>query len=481
MTLNGKTILVTGGTGSFGSKLLEAVLERHDPHAIRVFSRDELKQSELRRRLADDERLRYLIGDVRDLPRLTRAMRGVDVVVHAAALKQVPACEYNPFEAVQTNVVGAENVVSAAIENDVPLTIALSSDKAVNPVNLYGATKLCAEKIITQGNAYAGDSPARFASVRYGNVVGSRGSVIPLFKAQAPTGVLTITDERMTRFWITLEQAVDFVLDCLGRMGGGEIFVPEDPEHARRRHRRGARARRGASDHRHPPGREAPRGAAHRGRVAPLARDGRRLRHPARATPRGRCARSRAARPLPAGFRYSSDQNDHWLDVDELREMASSVEGRARDERASFRTGGRRSPTRTSTRSPRRSAATLITQGPRDRRVRGGARRRTSAPSTSSRSRTARRLSTAPPSPPGSDRATRSDHVPAQLRRLVELRALPGRAPALRRHLPATLEPRRRARAHARSASARARSSRSASPACRSTSSRSHRSATASS
>ena len=155
------------------------MLREHDPHAVRVFSRDELKQSELQRRFADDDRLRYLIGDVRDLPRLIRATRGVDVIVHAAALKQVPACEYNPFEAVQTNVIGAENVVSAAIENDVPLTLALSTDKAVNPVNLYGATKLCAEKIVTQGNAYAADSPARFANVRYGNVVGSRGSVDP--------------------------------------------------------------------------------------------------------------------------------------------------------------------------------------------------------------------------------------------------------------------------------------------------------------
>jgi UDP-N-acetylglucosamine 4,6-dehydratase/5-epimerase len=230
LSLEGKTVLITGGTGSFGSKLVEVLLERHEPEAIRVFSRDELKQSELRRRFADDaDRIRYLIGDVRDLPRLTRAMRGVDLVVHAAAMKQVPICEYNPFEAVQTNVVGAENVLSAAIENDVPRTIALSSDKAVNPVNLYGATKLCAEKIVTQGNAYSGHSVARFASVRYGNVVGSRGSVIPLFKMQAPTGVLTITDLRMTRFWITLEQAVDFVLDSVARMGGGEIFIPKIP------------------------------------------------------------------------------------------------------------------------------------------------------------------------------------------------------------------------------------------------------------
>jgi UDP-N-acetylglucosamine 4,6-dehydratase len=204
-------------------------LREFDPAAIRIFSRDELKQSELRRLYADEDRLRFLIGDVRDLPRLTRATRGVDVIFHAAAMKQVPACEYNPFEAVQTNLIGAENVVSAAIHNDVPLTIALSTDKAVNPVNLYGATKLAAEKVLAQGNAYAADSEARFASVRYGNVVGSRGSVVPLFLEQAPAGVITITDERMTRFWITLERAVAFVLDCLGRMGGGETFVPRVP------------------------------------------------------------------------------------------------------------------------------------------------------------------------------------------------------------------------------------------------------------
>lgn len=229
MDFTGKTILITGGTGSFGTRLTERLLAEHDPATIRIFSRDELKQSELARRHADDERLRYFLGDVRDLPRLIRATRGVDVIVHAAAMKQVPACEYNPFEAVQTNVVGAENIVTAAIENDVPTVVALSTDKAVNPVNLYGATKLCQEKIVVQGNAYAADSVARFACVRYGNVVGSRGSVIPLFKAQAETGVLTITDERMTRFWITLDQAVQLVLTGLERMVGGEVFVPKIP------------------------------------------------------------------------------------------------------------------------------------------------------------------------------------------------------------------------------------------------------------
>ena len=197
LTLNGKTILVTGATGSFGTKFLEAVLEHHDPHAIRVFSRDELKQSELQRRHANDERLRFLLGDVRDLPRLIRATRGVDVIIHAAALKQVPACEYNPFEAVQTNVIGAENVVSAAIQNEVPLTLALSTDKAVNPVNLYGATKLCAEKIFAQGNAYAGRlaGPLRERPLRQRRRQ-PRQRDPALQGAGGSHGVLTITDER---------------------------------------------------------------------------------------------------------------------------------------------------------------------------------------------------------------------------------------------------------------------------------------------
>jgi UDP-N-acetylglucosamine 4,6-dehydratase len=323
MTFDGKTILITGGTGSFGTKLIEALLGSHDPAAIRVFSRDELKQSELRRKF-DDERLRYLIGDVRDLPRLARAMRGVDVVVHAAALKQVPACEYNPFEAVQTNVVGAENVVAAAIENDVPLTIALSSDKAVNPVNLYGATKLCAEKIVTQGNTYAADSPARFASVRYGNVVGSRGSVIPLFKAQAQSGRLTITDARMTRFWITLERAVDFVIESLARTGGGEIFVPRLPSM-----RVIDIATALAPDAEHEvigirPGEK----------IHEILLTGDEARHsfevdngyvilPELASWPLRDVKG--GRSLPDGFEYSSDTNDRWLDVDELREMAAGV------------------------------------------------------------------------------------------------------------------------------------------------------------
>jgi UDP-N-acetylglucosamine 4,6-dehydratase len=224
-----QTILITGGTGSFGKHFCHYMLDRLNPKAIRIYSRDELKQHEMRMEFNDDPRLRFLIGDVRDGERLLRAMRGVDVVVHAAALKQVPACEYNPFEAVKTNVHGAQNVINAAIDAGVKKVIALSTDKAVNPVNLYGATKLCSDKLFVQGNAYAGSSGTRFACVRYGNVIGSRGSVIPVFLKQKESGTITITDERMTRFWITLDQAVELVLKGFQYMEGGEIFVPNIP------------------------------------------------------------------------------------------------------------------------------------------------------------------------------------------------------------------------------------------------------------
>jgi len=228
MNLNDKVILVTGGTGSFGRMFAATVLKHHTPRKLIVFSRDELKQSEMQRDFSGPH-LRYFIGDVRDLERLRRAMRGVDIVVHAAAMKQVPACEYNPFEAVKTNVLGAANVIEAAIDAGVKKVLAISTDKAVNPVNLYGATKLCAEKLFVQGNSYAGESGTRFSCARYGNVVGSRGSVIPLFTEQRQTGTVTVTDERMTRFWFTLQQGVDFVIHCIGAMQGGEIFVPKIP------------------------------------------------------------------------------------------------------------------------------------------------------------------------------------------------------------------------------------------------------------
>lgn len=229
MSLAGRQILLTGGTGSFGKALVRRLLRSGDDLTVRIYSRDELKQVEMARAFADDSRLRFLIGDVRDGNRLRRAMQGADVVVHAAAMKQVPVCEYNPAEAVRTNVEGAQNVIDAAIDAGVPRTVALSTDKAVNPVNLYGATKLCAEKLFVHGNIYDGSRRSRFACVRYGNVMGSRGSVIPLFRSQAPTGTVTLTDRRMTRFWISLDQAVDLVLHALDEMEGGEIFIPKIP------------------------------------------------------------------------------------------------------------------------------------------------------------------------------------------------------------------------------------------------------------
>ncbi len=224
-----KSILVTGGTGSFGKKFTEIMLKEYRPKKLVIFSRDELKQHEMRTGGFDHPSLRYFIGDVRDVDRLRRAMTGIDIVVHAAALKQVPACEYNPIEAVLTNVMGARNIIEAALDMGVKKVMAISSDKAVNPVNLYGATKLVAEKLFVQGNAYSGTSETRFSCVRYGNVVGSRGSVIPLFLGQRNNGKVTITDERMTRFWLTLEQGVRFVIRCIEQMHGGEVFVPKIP------------------------------------------------------------------------------------------------------------------------------------------------------------------------------------------------------------------------------------------------------------
>lgn len=318
--LNGKTLLITGATGSFGTTFIREALKRWDVEAIRAFSRDELKHGELALAIGD-VRVRHLIGDVRDLERLRLATRGVDLIVHAAALKQVPACEYNPFEAVQTNIIGTQNVISAAIDNRVPLTVALSTDKAVNPANLYGATKLCAEKIVAQAGVYAGNTPARFASVRYGNVVGSRGSVIPIFKQQAPTGRLTITDERMTRFWITLEEAVEFVLSCIPLAEGGETFVPKIPS---MRVLDVAQAL-----------------APDAERVITGIRPGEKLhevlltedeaRHSYDLGDRFVILPHRHDPPeprgdgLPDGFRYSSDTNDRWLSTDDLRAIADRI------------------------------------------------------------------------------------------------------------------------------------------------------------
>jgi UDP-N-acetylglucosamine 4,6-dehydratase len=223
--LKDSAVLVTGGTGSFGRRFVKYALERGVRRLV-VFSRDELKQFELARKI-DDPRVRWFLGDVRDGARLVRALHGIDYVVHAAALKQVPAAEYNPMECIKTNVLGAENLINASIDARVKRVVALSTDKAVNPINLYGATKLCADKLFVAGNNLSGRGGTRFATVRYGNVVGSRGSVIPFFISHRKHGWLPITDERMTRFWITLNEGVKFVSSCLDVMEGGEIFVPK--------------------------------------------------------------------------------------------------------------------------------------------------------------------------------------------------------------------------------------------------------------
>ena len=317
MNLNDKVILVTGGTGSFGRMFAATVMKRYTPRKLIIFSRDELKQSEMQRDLSGPN-VRYFIGDVRDLERLRRAMHGVDIVVHAAAMKQVPACEYNPFEAVKTNVLGGANVIEAAIEAGVTKVLAISTDKAVNPVNLYGATKLCAEKLFVQGNSYAGDSGARFSCARYGNVVGSRGSVVPLFIEQRQTGVITVTDERMTRFWITLQQGVDFVIHCLGAMKGGEIFVPKIPS---MRILDLARAMAPDSEIRFTGIRAGEK--VHEVLVSEdeahhtLEFDEFFIIKPAH--PWWPVANWSDGSAVPGGYRFSSDTNTRWLSVDELR------------------------------------------------------------------------------------------------------------------------------------------------------------------
>lgn len=320
---NGKVVLVTGGTGSFGNRFVERVLKESKVEKLVVFSRDELKQSQMAQRITDS-RLRFLLGDVRDSARLQRAFQDVDIVIHAAALKQVPALEYNPFEAVQTNIIGAENIINAAIDKGVEKVVALSTDKAVSPMNLYGATKLCAEKLFVSGNSYAGGLKTRFSVVRYGNVVGSRGSVIPVFLEKRAGGVLPITDERMTRFWITLDQGVDTVLFAAEKMHGGEIFVPKIPSMRVTDLAKviGPKCKIEVTGIR--PGEklhevlltedEAPRAvdAGSHYVVRPLFQwwDG---------------ANWNGGGKLPEGFRYSSDSNDRWLKPKEMEKMVSSL------------------------------------------------------------------------------------------------------------------------------------------------------------
>jgi UDP-N-acetylglucosamine 4,6-dehydratase len=323
--LKGKSILVTGGTGSFGQKFIKTVLEHSEAARVIVFSRDEFKQSQMASQL-HDKRLRFFVGDVRDLPRLQRAFHGVDYVVHAAALKQVPTLEYNPFEAVLTNVIGGQNVINAAIDQGVARVVALSTDKAANPINLYGATKLCAEKLFVAGNSYASGRSTQFCVVRYGNVVGSRGSVVPLYQERRKSGVLPVTDERMTRFWITLDQGVAMVLTAFNRMVGGEVFVPKIPSMRIL---------------------DLAKAMAPECKIEIIGiRPGEKL-HEAlltedeacRAYDHGDCyviepalswwteriQRPAGARPVAPDFRYSSETNDQWLTPEQLAEM---IDGR---------------------------------------------------------------------------------------------------------------------------------------------------------
>jgi UDP-N-acetylglucosamine 4,6-dehydratase/5-epimerase len=322
MVLANKVVLVTGGTGSFGKKFVKKALEQGVKKII-VFSRDELKQYEMAQEFTDS-RIRFFIGDVRDKERLYRAFDGVDFVIHAAAMKHVGACEYNPFEAVKTNIHGAQNIIEAAIDRGIKRVIALSTDKAASPINLYGATKLASDKLFIAGNSYVGQKDTRFAVVRYGNVVGSRGSVVPFFKKIRHTGKIPVTDERMTRFWITLDQGVQFVIDNLERMQGGEIFIPKIPSM----------------------------------RVVDLAkaiapeceiefvgiRPGEKL-HEAMITeddarhtlefddyyviqpefPWWNGQKMEGGRPLPENFKYTSDTNSEWLSVDELRALVEDM------------------------------------------------------------------------------------------------------------------------------------------------------------
>ncbi len=324
MDLNGKTILVTGGTGSFGKFFIKSVLERFSPKRLIVFSRDELKQFEMQQEFTDPS-LRFFIGDVRDKDRLYRAFDGVDYIIHAAALKQVPAAEYNPFEFIKTNVMGAQNIIDVAIDLGVKKVVALSTDKACNPANLYGATKLCSDKLFISGNSYSGESGARFSVVRYGNVAGSRGSVIPFFMKMKETGILPITDERMTRFWITLEESVNLVLLAMEKMSGGEIFVPKIPSSTVL---------------------DIAKAVSPESKVEVVGiRPGEKLHESLISTEEGRMTfeyddyyiirpnfpwwtlndRCKGGREVDKDFVYSSDTNSNWLSVEDLREMITKV------------------------------------------------------------------------------------------------------------------------------------------------------------
>ncbi len=326
MNWKDKTILVTGGTGSFGRKFVDTILREKQPAKLIIFSRDELKQHEMREAGFIHPNLRYFIGDVRDRLRLRRAMHGVDVVVHAAALKQVPACEYNPREAILTNITGGMNVVEAALDMDVARVMALSTDKAVNPINLYGATKLAAEKLFIQSNAYAGGKGTRFSCVRYGNVIGSRGSVVPVFMRQREKGQVTITDDRMTRFWLSLEQGVRFTIRCIEQMQGGEVFVPKIPSM-----RVSDLAKAIAPDCEQKVIGIRPGEKLHEVLISEdEARHSIDLPDMFVVEPPGALwfghGWREQGKPLQEGYRYASNTNDQWLEVEEIREMIQPFE-----------------------------------------------------------------------------------------------------------------------------------------------------------
>ena len=325
--LEGKSILITGGTGSFGRRFVRTILDEQNPRRLVIFSRDEMKQYEFQQELGEDPRVRFFIGDVRDRERLWRAFDQVEIVVHAAALKQVPAAEYNPFEAIKTNINGAQNVIDAALDRGISRVIALSTDKASSPINLYGATKLVSDKLFVAANSYAGSHETRFGVVRYGNVVGSRGSVVPLFRKLAATGRIPITDERMTRFWITLDQGVHFVIAMLERMHGGELFVPQIPSM-----RVVDLAKAIAPDAKIEISGIRPGEKLHEEMISvddarrTLAADGFYVVQPdaewwARS---GRPKGWEGASPVPEGFRYTSDTNTEWLTLGQLRAMADA-------------------------------------------------------------------------------------------------------------------------------------------------------------
>ncbi len=323
---NDKNILITGGTGSFGKTFTKYIFDNYNPNKVIILSRDEFKQYEMASEFCHDKRLRFFLGDVRDKERLYRAFYDVDYVVHAAALKQVPAAEYNPFESIKTNIMGAQNVIEACIDNGVKKVVALSTDKAANPLNLYGATKLCSDKLFVAGNSYAGGRIAKFAVVRYGNVLGSRGSVLPLFLKQKKEGVLTITDKRMTRFWITLQQAAQLVEKSLELMQGGEIFVPKIPSMNMY---------------------DMAKAIAPKAEIKEIGiRPGEKLHEVMIPEDDARHTREyndhyriipeflnweapkdfgNSGKPLPEGFSYRSDNNEHWLTKEDLLEYIKDL------------------------------------------------------------------------------------------------------------------------------------------------------------